>query len=92
MQSGDTVQVQQQDKGIHWIYATVITANADGSAFVQITHPGNIEHGAMKFFGAGKIRDKATLQKILAPPAEGQPETLSIAERRSLESQLNSLT
>jgi hypothetical protein len=91
MQPGDSVQVQQQDGGIHWIYATVITANADGSAFVQISHPGNKEHGAMKFFGADNIRDKATVQKLIdamPPKAIGA----ALTEKRSLQSQLEWLS
>jgi len=67
MQSGDTVQIQQQDKGVHWIYATVVTANADGSAYVQISHPGNIEHGAFKFVPKAKVRTKADVEALITP-------------------------
>jgi len=91
MKPGDTVQVQQQDAGVHWIYATVITANDDGSAFVQIRHPGNKEHGAMIFFGAEKIRTKADVQKLIdAMPAQVYGPVLQ--EKRSLQSQADWLS
>lgn len=91
MQAGDTVQVKVQDRGIHWIYATVIAPNADGSAFVQIQHPGNIEHGAMKFFGAGSVRTKTDVQKLIdAMP----PQALGAArqEKIGLQNQLDWLS
>jgi hypothetical protein len=62
MKAGDTVQVAHLDGAVHWIYATVITPNADGSALVQIQHPGNVEHAAIKFMPQEKIRTKADLQ------------------------------
>lgn len=65
MKTGDTVQVTHLDGAVHWIYATVMTPNEDGSALVQIQHPGNIEHGAIKLVPAEKIRTKATLQEEL---------------------------
>jgi hypothetical protein len=64
MKSGDTVQVQQFDQGSQWIYATVITPNADGSALVQVQHPCNRDDGKMMFFAAAKIRTKADLEKL----------------------------
>jgi hypothetical protein len=91
MQSGDTVQVQQRNGGLHWVYAKVITANADGSAFVQINHPGNIIDGEMQFFGADQVRDKAAVQKkidALPPLSAGA----ALAEKRSLQSQLEWLS
>jgi hypothetical protein len=62
MKPGDTVQVTHVDGATHWIYATAITPNADGSALVQVQHPGNIEHGAIKFMPKEKIRTKTDLQ------------------------------
>jgi hypothetical protein len=62
MKAGDTVQVAHLDGAVHWIYATVITPNDDGSALVQIQHPGNFEHGAIKFMQKDKIKTKADLQ------------------------------
>jgi len=91
MQAGDTVQVQQQDRGIHWIFATVITANPDGSAFVQIRHPGNKEHGSMLFFGKGQIRTGADVDKLIAALP---PQALGAArqEKMALQSQRDWLT
>jgi hypothetical protein len=63
MQAGNTIQVQQDAE--HWIFATVITANADGSALVQVRHPANIYDGAFQFFGPAKVRTKATVQKLI---------------------------
>jgi hypothetical protein len=60
MKSGDTVQVQQDAE--HWIYATVITANEDGSALVQIRHPANVDDNRLMGFPAAKLRTKATVQ------------------------------
>lgn len=65
MKTGDVVQVAHLDGAIHWIYATVITPNDDGSALVQIQHPGNIEQGAIKFMPKAKVRTKADLQAEL---------------------------
>ena len=82
MKAGDTVQVQQQDAGPHWIYATVIGVNPDGSAFVQIRHPGNRDQGQMQTFAADQIRTKAAVEALLAatpPPSRD--------EKRSLQSQ-----
>jgi hypothetical protein len=91
MQAGDVVQVQQQDRGIHWLYAIVITANADGSAFVQIRHPGNKEHGAMLFYGKGQIRTGADVQKLIdAMPA--QAIGAARLEKQSLQVQREYLT
>lgn len=91
MQSGDTVQVLQRGAAAHWIFATVITANADGSAFVQIKHAGNRDDGAMQFFAADQVRDKAALQKkidALPPISAG----VALTEKRSLQSQLDWLS
>jgi hypothetical protein len=66
MKAGDTIQVQQLDQGAQWIYATVITANADGSALVQIQHPCNRDDAKMLFFGKDKIRTKADLVNLSA--------------------------
>lgn len=65
MNSGDTIQVTHLDRMEHWIYATVITPNADGSAIVQVQHLGNIEHGTIKLMPKEKIRTKADVQAEL---------------------------
>ena len=96
MQAGDTVQVQQDTE--HWIYATVITANADGSALVQIRHSANVDDKQLLFFGAAKIRAKAGVQKLaddLAAANNGRPpsrDTLAGREYLSLASQADWLT
>jgi hypothetical protein len=91
MKAGDTVLVQQQDSGPHWIYATVITPNADGSAFVQIRHPGNREHGEMQFFGGDLIRTKANVQAMIADmPADAAGPVLQ--QKRSLQIQADLLS
>ena len=90
MQAGDTAQVLQQDGGQHWIYATVLTANADGSALVQISHPGNRDHGLLKSFAAAQIRTKADVQKLI--DAGPQQAGNWSAEKRSLENQLDFLS
>lgn len=91
MQAGDVVQVQQKDRGVLWLYATVITANADGSAFVQIRHPGNKEHGNMVFYGKAQIRTGADVQKMIdALPA--QVMGAARQEKMSLQIQREQLT
>lgn len=91
MKPGDTVQVQQTGGGARWIYATVITPNEDGSAFVQVRHPGNIEDGKMIFFGAGKVRTKDDVQKLVdAMPAQAGGQVLQ--DKKSLQSQIEWLS
>lgn len=90
MKAGDTVQVQQFDGGAHWIYATVVTANADGSALVQIQHPGNREHGGLASFAAGRIRDKAAVQALI--DKMDKPTGAELQEKRSLQSQVEALS
>jgi hypothetical protein len=91
MKAGDIVQVLQRDGGTHWIYATVITPNDDGSAFVQIRHNGNVDHEKMLFFAAGQIRTSADVQKLIdsMPPKAGGE---VLAEKKSLQNQLEWLT
>lgn len=89
MKAGDIVQVQQFDRGPHWIYAIVITANEDGSAFVQIRHPSNVDDGKMLFFGAGKVRTGEQIKALLASDAAKQ---LTARERGALQSQLEWLS
>jgi len=76
MKPGDTVQVKQTDHAIiragedpapvaHWVYATVIEALKDnGGAFVEISHPGNIDHGRRALFGRKNIRTLEDLEKL----------------------------
>lgn len=91
MKPGDIVQVQQQGGGDHWVYATVITPNEDGSAFVQIRHAGNLDHEKMLFFGKAKIRTRADVEAaIAAMPAHAGGAVL--LEKKSLQSQLDWLT
>jgi hypothetical protein len=63
MNAGDIVQVQQQTGA--WVYAQVINAGADGSAFVQIRHPANIDHEKMQFFPKDRVRTSETLKAQL---------------------------
>jgi hypothetical protein len=96
MQSGDTIQVQQDAR--HWIYATVITANADGSALVQIRHPANVDDGKFQFFAAAKVRTKADVQKMIDAMVAAndgrnpQRETIVGREWQSLTNQLDYLS
>lgn len=94
MKTGDTVQVTHLDGAVHWIYATVIVANEDGSALVKIDHPGNIEDGTVKFMPAGKIRTKASLQTELdgMKPAAGENGPMFRARQASLFAQLDRLS
>jgi hypothetical protein len=95
MKAGDTVQVAHLDGAAHWIYATVLSANDDGSAVVQIQHPGNIEHAAIKTMPKAKIRSKADVQAALdalkKPDAwEAMPAWRE--SRSSLEAQIDRLS
>jgi len=74
MKAGDTVQIAYVDGIRHWIYATVVTPNEDGSALVVIQHPGNSEHNVMKFVTKAQIRTKADAEAELAnvKPAPGE--------------------
>lgn len=96
MQAGNTVQVQQDAD--HWIYATVITANEDGSALVQIRHAANVDDQRFMGFPKEKIRVHADLQarvdQILAanngrPPSRETPAGL---EYQSLMNQMDWLS
>lgn len=72
MKPADTVQVRQSVGGVaSWIYAKVVTANADGSALVIVRHPGNLDHGKLDVFTKGDIRTKATVED-LASKATGR--------------------
>ena len=83
MKPGDTVQVAHLDGLVHWIYATVITPNPDGSALVQIQHPGNFEHGTIKFMPKEKIKTKADLQaEIDAVQRPNAPEFMDDYRKR----------
>lgn len=95
MKAGDTVQVTHLDGTTHWIYATVITPNDDGSALVQVQHPGNIEHGAIKLKPKDKIRTKADVQTAIDDLQKpNAPEFMKdFRERKSaLEAQLDRLS
>jgi hypothetical protein len=95
MKAGDTVQVTHLDGAPHWIYATVITPNPDGSALVQVQHPGNIEHGAIKLMPKEKLRTKADVQgQIDDLEKPNAPEFMKdFRERKAaLEAQLDRLT
>ena len=90
MKSGDKVQILQQGDGGHWIYAKVVAVNPDGSALVQISHPGNRENGLLVGVTSAQIRNKAAIQKIIdaGPQAAGNWRE----ERRTLESQLDAVS
>jgi len=94
MKAGDTVQVAHLDGAVHWIYATVITPNTDGSALVQVQHPGNIEHGAIKFMPKEKVRGKADLQAEYdgLKPNPGEPVSEFRKRQASLLVQLDLLS
>ena len=95
MKTGDTVQVVHLDGAVHWIYATVITPNEDGSALVQINPPGNIEHGATKFLPKEKIRTKADVQTELDEMEKpNSPEFMEAwrKNRAGLEAQIDRLS
>lgn len=61
MKPGDTIQIQQRDAVLHWLYATVIQ-ESEGGALVEVNHPGNTEHGRQKYVPKGQFRTKAELQ------------------------------
>lgn len=88
----DTIQVKQIDGAqSNWIYAKVITANADGSALVLVSHPLNRDHGQQLMCRADEIRTKADIETEIA--ALGKD--MSPAGRqqlRSLESQADWLS
>ena len=95
MKPGDTVQVAHLDGLVHWIYATVVTPNPDGSALVQVQHPGNFEHEKIKFMPANKIKTKADLQaEIDGLQKPNAPELMPRYRERlaSLNVQLDRLT
>lgn len=95
MKTGDVVQVAHLDGAVHWIYATVITPNDDGSALVQIQHPANIEDGAIKLMPKTKIRTKADVQAAIDDMQKpNAPEFMKdFRERKSaLEAQLDRLS
>jgi hypothetical protein len=71
---GDIVQVKQNDHAIlrvgeepqpvvMWRYATVLEELPDG-VFVEIAHPGNIEHGARKKFARADVRTLDDVQAL----------------------------
>lgn len=63
---GDKIQVAQQHAGkIFWIYASVISANKDGGALVQVTHRSNRDEGKQLIVSADQIRTKDDVEKIL---------------------------
>jgi hypothetical protein len=95
MKAGDTVQVAHLDGAVHWIYATVLAANDDGSAVVQIQHPGNMEHASIKAMPKTKIRTKADVQAALdALKRPDAPEGMAAwrESRGSLEAQIDRLS
>jgi hypothetical protein len=63
MTTGDTVQIRQVDVTDYWIYATVIDP---ATRQVQVKHPGNVEHGAIKIVAAQDLRTKADVQTLVA--------------------------
>lgn len=86
MNAGEIVQVQQDAK--HWIYAVVAVPNADGSALVQVRHPGNVDHDRLLVFPASKIRTKEALEKQLESGLPDVPVADRAAELQSLRVQL----
>jgi hypothetical protein len=74
LKTGDTVQVKQSDLAIlklgeqpvpvtFWLFATVQEVLADG-AFVEIDHPGNIEHGRRKKVLGANLRTAQDVQAL----------------------------
>lgn len=92
MKPADTVQVKQMEGAhAHWIYAKVITPNADGSALVLVNHPLNRDHGAQMMCRADEIRTKAGIEtEIEAAAKDKSPEGRQYL--RSLESQADWLS
>lgn len=63
MIKNDVVQVRRYDGGEHWLFASVVDPAA---GLVEITHPGNAEHGRQYAPDAGDIRTKADVQTLYA--------------------------
>ena len=101
---GQKIQVRQIDSAVfqkdrpptpgvvHWIYATVLEVLGGSLAMVQISQPGNIEHGTRKVVTPADYRTKAYVQAELdSLPANSTNDGVKDL-RRSLGVQLNLLT
>lgn len=50
---------------VHWIYATVLEPlGKEGGAFVEVNHPGNIEHGKRHTVSRKEIRTIEDLEAL----------------------------
>ncbi len=57
-----------------WVYAHVLEVTPAGALRVEITHPGNLQHGAERFVAPEDARDKAALEALRDGVRDANPQ------------------